>query len=1219
MRYVVLVLALTFTLLLASCSLMGLFDADPVVGGTCDTGDTREVVCGGLCGNATQRQVCGEDGSWGDPGECIDPDDVDGDGYARPGCDDGEDCDDSNPEVHPGAAEGCDTIDNDCDGDPSDTENDHDGDGYVAESCGGPDCNDDDSGINPGADEECGDLNDPNCDGAIGPDLDEDGFGDSECGGEDCDDSNGLISPDAPELCNGLDDNCDEALDEGFECVANTEGTCATVCGSTGARRCSPECTWSSCTTPAETCNGMDDDCDEEVDEGFECRVGQEQACETTCGTSGLRRCSDECGWEPCMPPNESCNGVDDDCDLEVDEGEEWECALGEIDSCETECGSSGRRTCIEGCTWGACVPPEEVCNGVDDNCNDEADELFDCVLASERVCTTSCGTIGSHVCVAGCIWSECGVVEVCNGRDDNCNDEIDELFECARGSTESCETSCGTTGSLSCHDDCTRETECTPPPEECNGEDDDCDGEPMAGEDDDGDGYFGPACGDEDCDDENPEIHPGSEETCNLLDDNCDGRVDEPLLLTNIDRENRHYAVVPMDRFLVTSTRDRIQVVDITTRLSPVVVSQVPTASTVHDIAIFDGYGYLAESTLEVVDLHDVEDPEIVFSLPVVGGIRDLEIAGHYLYAAVGRAGLVIFDISVPFRPAIVGSVDTDGDASSVVIFEDYILVACGESGISILDLTDADSPEMIAFVGTESSANSVAVRGGFAFVADGIAGLTVLDVSTISEPEHVVTFPLAADANSVEIDSEHAFVATSTGMIVLNIGLPSMPRIVENIEGSGEGTDIKLNGGLAIVEVEDGGVDLFELVCYSCSSIGRDMDEDGYIDIACDLGDDCNDSDPGVYPGAVEVCNGLDDDCDGLLGLIDDMDEDGYVPAECGGSDCDDGDAELNPDATEVCRNGIDEDCDGNLDLPAVAGRVLRMEGREVRAMAIEGDRFYACTGWTIFEFDLEDSANPELLGSTEDSDEGSPIHGCVSDFVVLSGLAYIPTEWFVQVVDLTDIARPVAVGEIAEGIIVYSMVESEGLLHMFSTSGDLLIYDVETPGAPTELGAMAIPGEPFDMEAHGDHLFIAGGGVGLVVVDVSVPASPRVVGGLRIGHSTEAITIVDSYIFTVSGTQLYVVDISDPTSPREVGSLESEEFGGLGMGAFGDYLFLGHLDHRHFAVIDISEPETPELLSTTGLDIEIRGLIMKAPHVYLRDSIEGFQVVDTCALPL
>ncbi len=144
---------------------------------------------------------------------------------------------------------------------------------------------------------------------------------------------------------------------------------------------------------------------------------------------------------------------------------------------------------------------------------------------------------------------------------------------------------------------------------------------------------------------------------------------------------------------------------------------------------------------------------------------------------------------------------------------------------------------------------------------------------------------------------------------------------EVVIEPDGDGDGyASTAFWGG----DCADGDPEVYPGAAFAESSTAcmRDHDADGYGDARAesplDVGSDCDDRDASVNPGAVEVCDLLDDDCDGVADQGSDDDEDGYaVPC-----DCDDSAAEVHPDASETCNNGQDDDCAGKSALCSLRG---------------------------------------------------------------------------------------------------------------------------------------------------------------------------------------------------------------------------------------------------------------------------------------------------------
>jgi hypothetical protein len=334
--------------------------------------------------------------------------------------------------------------------------------------------------------------------------------------------------------CNGVDDDCDGVADDDY--AAQTTECGAGSCSATGTTACMNGQVQDSCRsgTPLPggdtSCDARDDDCDGRVDEGFassptRCGVGE-------CAGSGRTACVNGSVIDDCAPAapgsatDASCDGRDDDCDGQLDDD-----YVSVPTSCGSGgCGATGTTSCVDGAVVDSCIPDgpslpsDDICNGVDDDCDGAIDDDF--VPTATSCGLGVCANRGNTRCSGGVLSDSCtprspnaSRDETCNGRDDDCDGPVDEEYE---GFVTTCGFGeCASEGRMTCAAGRLIDT-CQVP----------CEGECNDGVEDDSDGVID--CADPDCDNEVGCLEGSFGSSC-VADSDCDRVGSEGFCVTGV------------------------------------------------------------------------------------------------------------------------------------------------------------------------------------------------------------------------------------------------------------------------------------------------------------------------------------------------------------------------------------------------------------------------------------------------------------------------------------------------------------------------------------------------------------------------------------------------------------------------------------------------------------------------------------------------------------
>jgi hypothetical protein len=188
--------------------------------------------------------------------------------------------------------------------------------------------------------------------------------------------------------------------------------------------------------------------------------------------------------------------------------------------------------------------------------------------------------------------------------------------------------------------------------------------------------------------------------------------------------------------------------------------------------------YAFLANGSggLHIVDVSNLQQPQRAGVWYPHGKATALAKYGPYVYLAAGGSGITIIEVTPPTTPRLVATVPLHGSASDIVIVPPYAYVGTAQGLLYIFDLTTPLRPHLLGQVEVEGHVVDMAVADGIAYLACLKQGIIIVDVRQPQHPRLLHHWPTAAAATGIAVHEQRAYVAAGA-LEILDVQRPETP----------------------------------------------------------------------------------------------------------------------------------------------------------------------------------------------------------------------------------------------------------------------------------------------------------------------------------------------------------------------------------------------------------------------------------------------------------
>ncbi|MBI2874347.1 MAG: hypothetical protein HYY09_04620 [Firmicutes bacterium] len=554
------------------------------------------------------------------------------------------------------------------------------------------------------------------------------------------------------------------------------------------------------------------------------------------------------------------------------------------------------------------------------------------------------------------------------------------------------------------------------------------------------------------------------------------------------------------------------------------------PTAA----VAVQGRYAYVGVGLrLAVLDVSDPAAPrEVGVTEPFGWYVEDVAVAGNTAYVAAGGGGLALVDVADPARPVVVGRYDTPGYAEALAVTGRYVYVADGLAGLRVVDAADPSRPVEVNAAYTERYVLDVAPAGGYVYLAGGGAGLLVAGIADPARPKEAASLVLPGYAYGVAVSGNTALVAGAwTGLHLVDVTDPVRPVPAGALPTPGWAFAVRSAGGIAYVAAGWGGIRIVDIADSAHPAVlGSYAPEGGHAAALVPAG-------PLLYVA------------DRNAGLRVVHVGDARNPLELGGYSP----LGFAADVAAAGRYAYVAAGPWGLRVVDIADPARPREVGSERSLgwahtvAVAGDYAYVATfphgTWnvTLHIVDIRSPERPVPIASL-------PIEpGVPRDMVVRGGIAYIPDEWGLQLIDVSNPQSPsrlsfidLHTGPPAEPATVGIDVQG-GLAYVAQSQGGLIVVDVADPRAPRKLAAYRPPDlvKVMSVAVSGNMAYV-GDNRGLYVLDVTDPQSPKGLRRLEVSGIIDGLALDGETLVMAAGSPgVQMAGLAAPAEPVLTGA--------------------------------------------------------------------------------